>query len=206
MIIIKKNKINFSAESQKFSLKNKSSGSICSFLGKVRKNSTNGDDGDDDDEKTEKKTFKLGKRTKCCAQFWFMLFFVLLDLSIVGLSSMSYHILVRPPISGDIFNVGVNGVKLEANSYDANQKFDSIHPTISPILTEFLVPAMLLLAAVFGSMILLYRVVFVYSVIYPDTIENNQTSENVKTDENAKIVPTYRRDLLLNNQDIKLRF
>lgn len=43
MIIIKKNKINFSAESQKFSLKNKSSGSICSFLGKVRKNSTNGD-------------------------------------------------------------------------------------------------------------------------------------------------------------------
>ena len=164
----------------------------------------------DPKKETTKKTFKLGKRTKCCAQFWFMLFFVLLDLSIVGLSSMSYHILVRPPISGDIFNIGVNGVKLEANSYDANQKFDSIHPTISPILTEFLVPAMLLLAAVFGSMILLYRVVFVYSVIYPDTIEIKHKSdkkkiENVETDDDVDDEP-YDDEYLINNQDIKLRF
>ena len=42
MIRIQEEKINYAEESRKFSKKNKSSGSISSFLGKVRKESING--------------------------------------------------------------------------------------------------------------------------------------------------------------------
>lgn len=135
---------------------------------------------DDKEEEKEEEEIDPTKKT-CCSSVLLMLFFGLLDLGIVALSSMSYHILVRPPISGDVFGgaggvVGENktipnAVNLNPNTYDANNRFESYHPLISPILTEFLVPAMLLLAAVIAVPIFIYRILFIYSVLYPDDIE-----------------------------------
>ena len=157
----------------------------------------------------------------CCSSFAVMLFFGVLDLGIVAFSSMSYHILVRPPISGDIFGgpggrvsdnkTIANVVNLNPNTYDANNHFESFHPLISPILTEFLVPAMLLLAAVISVPIFIYRILFVYSVLYPQDINEENQQQKSKVDVNNGDDSDDGDDLDDKNpwlayRDIELRF
>ena len=96
---------------------------------------------DDKEEEKEEEEIDPTKKT-CCSSVLLMLIFGLLDLGIIAFSSMSYHILVRPPISGDIFGgdgkrVGENktipnAVNLNPNTYDANNRFESYSPTHQP--------------------------------------------------------------------------
>ena len=191
---------------------------------KKKDDKKNEDKNNDDKSNGTKKMSKYldGCYKACCSSFAVMLFFGVLDLGIVAFSSMSYHILVRPPISGDIFGgpggrVGdnktiANVVNLNPNTYDANNHFESFHPLISPILTEFLVPAMLLLAAVISVPIFIYRILFVYSVLYPEDIkedieeDNRQQKSKVNDKKGGDSSDSDEEEVWLNYRDIELRF
>lgn len=122
-------------------------------------------------EKTKQKLKeRKRKRQQECCRNGLIVGFAITDLAVITLSAMCYHLLVRKPGSGEKFFNPDSSMELEPNMYDSNNVFDEKHPVISPVLTEYCVPALLLITSCIGVVLFFYRIILIYAVLFPDEI------------------------------------